>query len=230
MRTFLPALLLLTACASTPVPESALARVDDAAHLLEAGRLDDAEATFRLALELHPHVPAAHAGLGIVALSRNDLVAAEEHLRAAVEIDEDFAIAWSNRGVVAERRGDLEAAQRYYERALSILPLFPEARRNLVLLLLGLDQPAAARAHAMRLVQVTDDEARDVSLLALCELGLGRPHEARARLDSLGDEHAAHAAVRVVRGLIAEADPEGERASLSAASLRPQGPARRAAP
>lgn len=202
MRSLL-LVLLLTGCASTPVPESALARIDDAARLLESGRLDDAEATYRLALELHPRVPAAHAGLGLVALSRNELASAEEHFRAAVEIDEDFAIAWSNRGVVAERRQDLEAAREYYERALSILPLFPDPRRNLVVLLLRMEEPEAARAHAMRLVQVTEDPARDVSLLALCEIGLGRPGEARARMESLGAEHAEHPYVVMVWEVLA---------------------------
>ena len=79
--------VLIAACGSSPVPESALVRIDEAAHLFEKGRLDDAEASFRLAIELHPHVPAAHAGLGLVALARGHLEEAEVHLRAAVEID-----------------------------------------------------------------------------------------------------------------------------------------------
>lgn len=219
MRTFsFFVSVLIAACGSSPVPESALVRIDEAARLFEKGRLDDAEASFRLAIELHPHVPAAHAGLGLVALARGHLEEAEVHLRAAVEIDEDFAIAWSNRGVVAERRGDLASAQAYYEQALSILPLFPDPRRNLVLLLLHLEQASAARAHAMRLVQISDDRARDIALLALCEMALGRPNEARARLETIRPEDGTHEYVTTVRGLISEAEDETAVAEVSGAA------------
>ncbi|MFW6050854.1 MAG: tetratricopeptide repeat protein [Myxococcota bacterium] len=192
----------LAGCAgATPLPPEAVEHNAAGAEALAGGRLDDAEARFRLALEYHPQFTEPRANLGLVALERGDLPAAESHLRGAIELNGDFAEAWANLGVVLERRGRDDGAREAYERALSIQPGLVPARRNLARLLVRTGRLGAARAHLMRLVQIEPSDLAARALLAHVELRLGRPAAAQVRAAAVLDEEPGHPVALLVRGV-----------------------------
>ena len=221
--------LVLGACATTgPLPPQAAEHNRVGAERLAAGRLDDAEARFRLALEFHPGFAEPHANLGLVMLERNRLAEAEQHLRSAIRIDPDFDEAWSNLGVVLLRRRRVDDATRAFEEALAIDPGHRDARRNLADVWMMRGDFAQARAHLMRLIQLTEEEgtaawARARGMLAYAELRLGRPDAAEARAEAVLAVKPQEPIARTVRGILrAEAgDVEGAREDLGTAEEDP---------
>jgi tetratricopeptide (TPR) repeat protein len=219
--------LFSVACGGLAVPRVALDHDRAGAAHLVAGRLDEAEARLRLALEYSPDFAEAHANLGLVALARGHLREAERSLRTAVALDADLAIAWSDLGVVHERLGDedparLDEARRDYEAALAIEPGQTGARRNLGLLLARLGRFAEARAHLLRLLELTPDDAEAAGVLAWCELRLDRPQAAMTRADAALEVDPDAASPRLVRGVARaqRGDLEGAAADLSRAAER----------
>lgn len=200
---FIFAIVALVGCATTGTlhPE-ATRHNDEGAQLLAEGKLDDAEARFRLALEYNPKFSEPRANLGVVAMERDDLAAAEKHLKGAIRLNEDFSEAWSNLGVVYERQGKPKKAREAYERALSIQPGLHDPRRNLAILLIADDDFVSARAHLMRLVQMLPDEVLAQSLLAYCDARLERLDDAQRRatkvLETSPDEPIPHVVLGIV--------------------------------
>ncbi|MFN7702552.1 MAG: tetratricopeptide repeat protein, partial [Deltaproteobacteria bacterium] len=195
--------LSLAACGAARPSPGAEDLTDRGALLLEAGQLEEAEASLRLALEVDPASALAHANLGLVRLARGDLEGAEAALRGAIHVREDFVEAWSGLGVVLERRGRIPDAQGAYERALSIDPTSPGPRLWLARLLVRRGQIVAARAHLLRLVALLPDDAEALGLLAWAELRVDRP---------------GAAAELVARAL--EIEPEASAARFTEALLR----------
>jgi len=196
-------LLLSGACASGGgLPRAAVAHNHAGAELLAHGRLDDAEARFRLALEYQPRFSEAHANLGLVAMRRGQLDDAERELRAAIRLNEDFALAYGNLGVVLEAKGDLQQAQDAYEHALSIDPGLVGPRRNLAVLLLRQDRFVEARAHLLRLVQLLPADGMANGALAYAELRLSRPDAALERVAPILERDPEDAVARFVRGVV----------------------------
>ena len=204
----LPALavaLFVSACGASSLPRVAIDHDRAGAEHLAAGRLDAAEARFRLALEYRPSFAEAHANLGLVALARGRLAQAEQHLETAVELNSDFAVAWADLGVVHERMSErdperLVAARHDFEQALSIDPGQTGARRNLAFLLARIALFTEARAHLLRLAELTPHDAEALGVLAWCELRLGRPVVAEERAAEALDVDPEAATPRLVRG------------------------------
>lgn len=188
-------------CGAGALPREAVTHNAEGARALAEGRLDDAEARFRLALEYEPRFSEPHANLGVVAMQRGRLVEAERHLRAAIELREDFAQAWGNLGLVLERRGDDEEAREAFERALSIDPGLVPPRWNLARMLVRRGRFVEARAHLMRLVQITDDPSAE-GLLAYAEMRLDRRDAARQRAQRVLERAPDAGTARLVRGML----------------------------
>jgi len=210
-------------CASGGLPAEAVEHNAAGAEHLAAGRLDAAEARFRLSLEYHERFSEPRANLGLVALERGDLPAAEEHLRAAVRLNGDFAQAWGNLGVVLERRGRDDGARAAYARALEVDPGLVGPRRNLAFLLARSERWGEARAQLLRLVELSPGDAGAAGLLAYCELRLGRPRAALARAERVLADAPDASTAAVVRGLLRarSGDLEGAVEDLTRASRDP---------
>lgn len=222
-----PLALLASACGAATLPRVALEHDRAGAEHLVAGRLDEAEARFRLALEYQPGFAEAHANLGLVALARGRLVDAEQHLQTAVDLDSDFALAWADLGVVHERLAEraperLREARRDYEEALSIDPGQTGARRNLAFLLARESLFVEARAHLLRLAELTPTDAEALGVLAWCELRLGRPVVAEERAAHALEVDPEAASPRLVRGAARaqRGDLDGAAEDLSRAAER----------
>ncbi len=208
MWRLLPLFLAGAACAPPPasLPSAAIALNRRGVEALEAGRLDDADARFRLALEYHGRFAEPRANLGVVMLRRGDLTRAEQHLRAAVQLNPEFDEAWSNLGVVLVGQGDLDGAVDAFERALALDPGLVDARRNLADLWMRTGRWREARAQLYRLVQLVRAEApvgrRSRALLAYCELRLERPSAARVLAEDILGHHPEDPVARTVRGAL----------------------------
>jgi tetratricopeptide (TPR) repeat protein len=192
--------VLFGGCGSTAIPRAALDHDRAGVMHLAAGRLDEAEARFRLALEHRPDFAEAHANLGLVALARGDTAEAMQHLERALDLDPELSAAWADLGVARERAGDADRAREAYEQALAIEPGLRSARRNLAFLLARGSAFREARAHLLRLVELDPEDGEARGVLAWCELRLGRPVVAEERADAALAIDPDAASARLVRG------------------------------
>jgi len=188
-------------CVASTISPAAIAHNSKGVKELEASRLDDAEARFRLALELSPRFAEAHANLGVLIARRGDAAAGLEELDRAVELDPDLAVAHVGRGAVLASLGTIDGAIDAYEDALAIQPELVEARRNLAQLLVATDRVREARAHALRLAQLEPSRAESVALVVYCDVLLGRPEAALVRIDEADAVPRPAPALELVRGL-----------------------------
>ena len=69
------------------------------------GRLDEAEAEHRIAIELDPKLANAHNNLGNILREQHKNKEAEAEIRKAIELDPKLAVAHCSLGVVLERAG-----------------------------------------------------------------------------------------------------------------------------
>jgi tetratricopeptide (TPR) repeat protein len=79
--------------------------------LLQAARVEAAQASFERALRLDPQAGFAHLGLAQISLTRGDLEASERQLAAAVKAAPRFREAYGLLAEVHRHRGDLEAVK-----------------------------------------------------------------------------------------------------------------------
>jgi len=96
---------------------------------LEAGRLDDARAAYRRALEAAPDSAFLHRELGVVERRRGDSQAAMTELRRAVELDPTDSAALVQMGELFEQRMDYVGAESMYREAAEIEPSDAITRR-----------------------------------------------------------------------------------------------------
>ena len=105
----------------------------------QSGRLEEALAGFRRAIELAPEYAEAHYNLAgaLVALHRLD--EAEKSYRRAIELRPSDCDIHNNLGTLLELQGRVDEAMACYERALQIDPNSPGVHRNraMLRLLLG---------------------------------------------------------------------------------------------
>lgn len=98
--------------------------------LYRAGRLDDALAQLRLALEETPDNPVVHNNIGAVYAAKNEYLLAEQFFIKA-SVNQDYAEAFNNRGAVIVKLGRIEEAIGHFKKALSINPGYADAHLNL---------------------------------------------------------------------------------------------------
>ena len=91
-------------------PDYAEAHNNLGSALAGRGRLDEAMAHFRKALEIQPDSAEAHSNLGIALAAGGRLDEAVEHFRKALEIQPDSAEAHYNLGNALARQGRLDEA------------------------------------------------------------------------------------------------------------------------
>ena len=97
----------------------------------EQGKLDEAVACYRRALELKPDYAEAHNNLGNALKDQGKLDEAVACYRRALELKPDFAEAHNNLGNALKEQGKLDEAVACYRRALELKPDFAEAHGNL---------------------------------------------------------------------------------------------------
>ena len=149
--------------AESPKQSAALPRNDAEAHrklgkvFQEQGRLSEAEASYRRALEIRPDYAEAHYDLANVLRDLGRQVEAEASYRRAVAIKPDYAQAHNNLGNVLQRKGRQDEAEASYRRALAIRPDFFLAHNNLGNTLRQQGRPNEAEASYRRALAIRPD-------------------------------------------------------------------------
>ena len=100
----------------------------------EQGKLDEAVACYRRALELKPDYAEAHNNLGNALKDQGKLDEAVACYRRALELKPDYAEAHNNLGIALKDQGKLDEAVACYRRALELKPDYADAHLNLSLL------------------------------------------------------------------------------------------------
>ena len=102
-----------------------------APRLNDQGKLDEAVACYRRALELKPDYAGAHYNLGVALNDQGKLDEAVARYRRALELRPDYAEAQNNLGNALKEQGKLDETVACYRRALELKPDFAEAHNNL---------------------------------------------------------------------------------------------------
>ena len=125
--------------------------------LQDQGKLDEAVACYRRALELKPDYAEAHNNLGNALKEQGKLDEAVACYRRALELKPDYAEAHNNLGNALKDQGKLDEAVACYRRALELKPDYAEAHSNLGNALQG---PGEAGRSGRLLPPGTGTEAR----------------------------------------------------------------------
>jgi Tfp pilus assembly protein PilF len=99
------------------------------------GRLDEAVACFRHALDLDPRQPEAQNNLGNALLKQEHPDEASAGFRRALALRPDYPEAHNNLGNVLKEQGRLDEAVACYRRAVALKPDYAEALNNLGIVL-----------------------------------------------------------------------------------------------
>ena len=119
------------AMSTTPATMSVEPALQQALTHHRAGRLPEAEAGYRRALELKPDFAEAHNNLGLTLQAQGRLAEAEASYRRVLELQPDWADTHNNLGVTLWDQGRQAEAEASYRRALEIEPDYVEAHNNL---------------------------------------------------------------------------------------------------
>ena len=110
------------------------------AALAGLGRVDEAVAQYRHALEQQPDLMEAHLNLGSALLYQHQPQQALVHLQRAAELAPEDAEAQRELAVALQQTGDVEGAVTHFRRALELHPGYAEAALELGSLLLASDR------------------------------------------------------------------------------------------
>jgi tetratricopeptide (TPR) repeat protein len=126
--------------------------------LAQQGRLEEAIADFRRALEINPDLAQAHHNLGIALQEQGRLEEAVASYRRALELKPDYTTAYHYLGTALKDLNRLDEAVACYRRALELKPDFVEACNNLAAVLQDQRRLAEAIACYRRVLQYKPDD------------------------------------------------------------------------
>ena len=160
------------------------------------GRPDEAEASYRQALQIKPDYVAALSNLGNLILEQDRLGEAETSYRRALEIKPDLTEVHYNLGNILRGLGRPDEAEASYRQALQTKPDYAEANNNLGNVLQDMGRLEEAETSYRRALQIRPNYADAHYNLASMLQDMGRLDEAetsyRRALQIKPDYAAAH--------------------------------------
>ncbi len=149
---------------ATETPTSAEAQQRLGMVLQHEGRLAEAEACFRAALQRDPDYVEALIGLGQVEAQRGEVALALKHIEAGIEIDPHRPKAHFSLGLLLESQGKTDEALAEYFRALELEPNNADVSLNIAAIQLARSQPDQALSRLDQVVELAPEngEARDL--------------------------------------------------------------------
>jgi protein O-GlcNAc transferase len=148
--------------------------------LKDAGKFDEAIASYQKALEIEPDSVEALNRLGEVYFVRGRLAEALAVCQQALKIQPDFAVGYKTLGNVLQGQGKIDAAIRAYSKAVEIKPEFAEAHSNLGSMFYKQGRLESAVSCYERALELKPDLAAVHSNLGKVLQQLGRLDEAMA--------------------------------------------------
>ncbi|HEX4144620.1 MAG TPA: tetratricopeptide repeat protein [Pirellulales bacterium] len=145
---------------------------------LGAGRLPEAEATYRQILALWPGIAEAHGNLGIVLWHQRKFEEALAQFEQAVVLEPDLADAHNNLGNALGGLGRLDEAASQYEQAVALKPDYAEAHNNLANILREQGKLEEAMVRYQQALALRPDYADAHNNLGNAWRALGRFEEA----------------------------------------------------
>lgn len=187
-----------------------------------AGRYEDAEAQFSLALELHPGQPGWMNKLGKASFFQGRYEEAEAQFLRLVEIDPSFPDTYNNLGLVNLEMKRFDRAAGYFSEAARRMPLHAEPQLNWGTALAALGDRDAARPHFRRAAELDPERPEPHFNLGAAALEEGRYEDAadhlRRAVELDPSRAAAHASLaRAYRALGRTSDAERHEADAGRA-------------
>jgi len=146
--------------------------------LMRTGRLKEATAHFRRALELLPNYPEANESLADVLAWEGQLEEAVCRYKLALQAKPDWPEVLNNLGLALARQGKLEEAVTEFSRALQLEPKGQIAESNLALALMKLGRFDEALAHASHALELDPQDPQAHYTVAVVLEREGRLSEA----------------------------------------------------
>ncbi|HEX9465847.1 MAG TPA: tetratricopeptide repeat protein [Alphaproteobacteria bacterium] len=152
--------------------------LSDALRQHQAGRLAEAEASYRVVLKDDPANPDALHLLGVLRHQQGDSAAAESLIRQAIAINPNAPMFHNNMGKTLAEKGDRPGALASYRRAIELAPDYAEAHYNHGVCLQADGDYVAAEAAYRRALGLAPANDKAAVNLGAALLGQGRPQEA----------------------------------------------------
>jgi TolB-like protein/Flp pilus assembly protein TadD len=172
-------------------PNYAPARHWYAAHLAALGRVEEAQAEMRRALELDPQSLISNALQGLIHYRARDNVAAEGQLRRTLEQDPEFLPAHMWLGQVYEQMKKYAEAAEQFHKVIELSTSSPWGRAELARVYALQGQKAEAEALLTDLLRLGKQRYVEADLIARIYLALGRPEEALAWLEKALEQRSS---------------------------------------
>jgi tetratricopeptide (TPR) repeat protein len=147
-------------------PDRPFTRREMAVALWMAGRLDDAIAACKLAIDADGADAWGHFFLGAMLREQGVLDLARDELGRAVELDPSIGMAWAGLAAVAATLGDHAGAEASYLQGLSNAPDSSGLRREYGAWLAGAGRTSEARQHLARALELSPADKKARAALA----------------------------------------------------------------
>ncbi len=159
----------------------------------QAGRLIEAEAAYRQALELSPqHAETLHL-LGLITYRQQRFPEALQYLHAAVEQKASSPVYWFNLGVVSHKSSRAQDAAAAYRKAIALNPRYAEAYGNLGNVLRDTGDLSEAVTAYRQALALNPSHADTHNNLGVARKEQGHPQEAIACYRKALELQPAHA-------------------------------------
>jgi tetratricopeptide (TPR) repeat protein len=178
--------------------------------LVRRGRLDEALAAARAAVERFPFRAQLWGDLALVERGRGDRVAEKAALERALVLAPTFGPTVRQLVHLHERAGELDKAQRLLEAALARSPLDDETHAHLATLLVSLGQRDRAIEHAERALRQGGGREGPWNLLRDLTTARGEPGRAAALARELASKRAGDGRAWLVLAQVLSAPSERE--------------------
>ncbi|TDU31175.1 pentatricopeptide repeat protein [Panacagrimonas perspica] len=167
---------------SAAIPERAIALTREAIQLHRTGKLQEARATYRRALERAPRYADAQHFFGMLEYQNGDLDAGIRHVQRALDITPDYADAHANLALMMLTRGDHAACQKHLDKALLLTPEAIPPRTTQGRLYIALERIPDAR-QVFEEALARDLSGVDAQHQSSLHIGLARTLVAQGEID-----------------------------------------------
>ncbi len=168
----------------------------------DSGRLDEAIAHHRKALEIRPDFAGARNNLGLLLARLGRLDEAITEYRKALEINPDYVKARNNLGNALVGRGQIDEAIAEYRKVLEIDPDYFEAHNNLGNIMAGHGQIDEAVAEYRKALEISPQVADLHYNLGVVLAGCGRFDEAITEYERALQIKPIHTSVQHNLGIV----------------------------
>ncbi len=146
--------------------------------MAEVGRMDQAEASERQAIELNPLLPEPHNHLGVLLARNGRPTEALQRFETVTALDPNNAKAWNNRGNVLRELGRSDEAAAAYRKATELAPGDADSWNGLGVMAVQAGRGGEAAGFFRKALELAPQHAEARLNLAVALAQSGRPAEA----------------------------------------------------